>query len=47
MLTDKTIRIGGLRGYCENAGIIADDTLDRKLSGEREWFTENASLSVL
>lgn len=45
--TDKTIKIGGLRGYCESMRIIADETLDSKLEAQREWFVENASLSVL
>ncbi|MBQ1506850.1 MAG: V-type ATP synthase subunit E [Ruminococcus sp.] len=45
--TDKTIKIGGVRGYCESMGIIADETLDSKLEAQREWFVENAALSVL
>ncbi len=44
---DKTIKIGGVRGYCESMGIIADETLDSKLEAQREWFVENATLSVL
>ena len=44
---DKTIKIGGLRGYCKSKGIIADETLDTKLEAQREWFVENAALSVL
>lgn len=44
---DKTIIIGGVRGYCESMGIIADETLDSKLESQREWFVENAALSVL
>lgn len=44
---DKTIKIGGIKGYCEDMGIIADETLDSKLEEQREWFTENAALSVL
>ena len=27
--------------------IIADETLDTKLEAQREWFIENATLSVL
>ena len=44
---DKTIKLGGVRGYCESKGIIADETLDSKLEAQREWFCENAALSVL
>lgn len=45
--SDKTIRIGGVKGYCKDIGIIADETLDSKLEEQREWFCENATLSVL
>ncbi|MCR5652704.1 MAG: hypothetical protein K6F88_02790 [Ruminococcus sp.] len=45
--TDKTIRIGGIKAYCENMGIIADETLDTKLEAQREWFCANAELNVL
>lgn len=45
--TDKRIKIGGVRGYCESMGIIADETLDSKLEAQREWFVENAALSVI
>ena len=44
---DKTIKIGGSKGYCADMAIIADETLDSKLEAQREWFIENATLSVL
>ena len=44
---DKTIKIGGIKGYCPEMAIIADETLDTKLEAQREWFIENATLSVL
>lgn len=44
---DNTIKIGGVKGYCKALGIIADETLDTKLEAQREWFVENATLSVL
>lgn len=44
---DKTIRIGGIRGYCAEMGIVADETLDSKLEDQRAWFIENTDLSVL
>ena len=45
--TDKTIKIGGLKGYCKALSIVADETLDSKLYAQREWFIENSGLSVL
>ncbi len=44
---DNSIRIGGVKGSCRSLRIIADETLDTKLEAQREWFVENASLSVL
>lgn len=44
---DKTIKIGGLKGYCKAMSIVADETLDSKLNAQREWFIENSGLSVL
>ena len=44
---DRSILIGGLKGSCESLHIIADETLDSKLEAQREWFVENAALSVL
>lgn len=41
---DSTILIGGLKGESKN--ILADDTLDKRLQNEREWFRMNSSLSV-
>lgn len=45
--SDKTIKIGGIKGYCKSMGIVADETLDSKLDEQRGWFVENAALSVL
>lgn len=47
LCADKTIKIGGLKGYCEALSIVADETLDSKLNAQREWFFENSGLSVL
>lgn len=43
---DRQIKIGGIRGYCKSLSIVADETLDSRLSLQREWFVEKASLSV-
>lgn len=44
---DNSIEIGGIRGYCPELSIIADETLDSKLAAQKEWFVENSGLSVL
>ena len=44
---DKSIKIGGIKGYCKSISIIADETLDSKLMMQKEWFIENAELKVL
>ncbi|MCQ2514248.1 MAG: hypothetical protein MJ089_04065 [Ruminococcus sp.] len=44
---DKTIRIGGIKGYCPKLRIVADETLDSQLAEQRQWFIENSGLSVL
>lgn len=47
VLADNTIKIGGIKGYCEAMSIVADETLDSKLYAQKEWFIENSGLSVL
>ncbi len=44
---DATIKIGGIRVYCSEAGIIADETLDSRLEDQKEWFIENSELKVI
>lgn len=44
---DKTIKIGGLKGFCKAMSIVADETLDSKLYAQREWFIENSQLCIL
>ncbi len=44
---DDSIKLGGIKGYCEALSIIADDTLDSKLSNQRQWFCENSGLKVV
>lgn len=44
---DKSIKIGGLKGYCKSMSIVADETLDSKLYAQKSWFIENSGLSVL
>lgn len=42
----KEIKIGGITGRSASLGLIADETLDTKLNGQREWFYQNSGLRV-
>lgn len=44
---DDSILIGGIKGFCEEMSVIADDTLDTKLSNQRQWLAENSNLKVV
>lgn len=44
---NKSVKLGGIKAFCKEMSIVADETLDSKLEAQREWFTENSSLSVL
>ncbi|WP_050698409.1 V-type ATP synthase subunit E [Anaeromassilibacillus senegalensis] len=44
--TDDSIRIGGLRAYNTELGIMADETLDSMLDEQRGWFEENSGLTI-
>lgn len=44
---DNSIELGGIKVHCENLSIVADDTLDTKLSDQRMWFAENSGLKVV
>lgn len=43
---DVKILIGGLRAYCEELKLVADNTLDSKLEEQKKWFVENADLKL-
>lgn len=47
VVSDKTVKIGGIKGFCETKNIVADNTLDSKLYAQREWFIQNSDLSIL
>lgn len=47
ILSDNSIKIGGIKGYCKSMNIVADETLDSRLYAQRKWFIENSGLSVL
>ncbi len=40
------ILIGGIMGISRELGLLADETLDTRLSQQREWFCENSGLKV-
>ncbi len=40
------ITIGGITGISREMGLLADETLDTRLSQQREWFCENSGLKV-
>ncbi|MBQ8056903.1 MAG: V-type ATP synthase subunit E [Ruminococcus sp.] len=44
---DNSIELGGIKAHCEALSIVADDTLDTKLSDQRVWFAENSGLKVV
>ena len=44
--TSEEILIGGIMGLSKKAGLLADETLDTKLSEQHEWFYENSGLRV-
>ena len=43
---DISIRIGGIRGFCDELKLVADNTLDSKLDSKKSWFVENADLKI-
>lgn len=43
---DISIRIGGIKGFCEKLRVVADNTLDSKLENKKSWFMENADLKI-
>lgn len=43
---DRSIRLGGCKIQDRTNGLIADDTLEVRLSAQNEWFLANAALTV-
>lgn len=41
VLAEEDILVGGIRGYNESMGLIADETLDAKLKEQEDWAAEN------
>lgn len=44
--TDKSIRLGGVIGKSAALGLLADETLDTRLSEQHEWFYEHSGLYI-
>lgn len=44
-VSDEII-VGGIMGVSRKTGLLADDTLDTKLSEQHEWFYENSGLCI-
>lgn len=44
--TDDTIKLGGIRCYCEEMSIIADETLDSKFEAQKREFVDNSGFTV-
>lgn len=46
VISNEDITIGGIMGSSQKMGLLADETLDTKLSEQQEWFYENSGLCV-
>lgn len=44
---DDSILIGGIRGYSEVQGLIADETFDEKLKEQSEWAAETFGIRLV
>ncbi len=44
---DDSIKIGGIKGYCQDLKIIADNTLDTKLMEAKDKFAVNSNLKIV
>lgn len=43
---DNTIKLGGVRCYCEESSIIADETLDSKFEAQKKIFVESSGFTI-
>lgn len=46
IIYDNAIKIGGIRCYCEEMSIVADETLDRKFEDRKRWFINNSKFMI-
>ena len=45
-IVDNSIKLGGIRCYCEELSIVADETLDTKFEAQKQVFVENSGFTV-
>lgn len=45
--SDNGILIGGIRGYSEVQGLIADETFDEKLKEQKQWAAETFGIRLV
>lgn len=43
---DKSVKIGGFKLLCEEAGVLVDETLDSRLEERKPWFRMNCGLKI-
>ena len=46
IVTDSTIKLGGIRCYCEELSVMADETLDSKLETQKKEFIARSGFTV-
>lgn len=45
-VTDNSIKLGGIRCYCEELSIVADETLDSKFEDQKRNFIETSGFTI-
>ena len=45
--SDASILIGGIRGYSEVQGLVADETFDEKLKEQKDWAAETFGVCLV
>ncbi|MEE3450133.1 MAG: hypothetical protein VZR27_05455 [Acutalibacteraceae bacterium] len=45
-VADSSIKIGGLRGFCEELSIVADETLDSKFETQKQEFVATSGFTI-
>ena len=43
---DPSIKIGGLKGFCEELSIVADETLDSKFEAQKQEFVSSSGFTI-
>lgn len=46
IIQDDSIKLGGIRCYCEELSLIADDTLDSKFENQKSEFISNSGFMI-